>query len=165
MELSDLIIDVCMERCVEVARKTLSNIKRPHVGVLVVSDSGKIVGEGYKKFVKGTSYVLHAERMALDNAGESAKGGYLFTTLEPCVKSRKHQVFSSCSELILESGITKVIIGLLDNSPSMKPGEGMTFLKKHGIEVMLHYNKRFAIKRELMPLGYGKSHNSYTGCY
>src|SRR3989344_3685369 len=139
MELDNLVLNVCMERCIELAQRAPSKVGRPLVGAMVVTEEGKIVGEGYKQLVEGTAFIQHAERTALDIADEKARGSYLFTTLEPCVeKKSKSQVFSSCARLIVERGVKKVIVGLLDNSPSMKPGSGIEYLRTRGVNVTIY---------------------------
>ncbi|MEK6899805.1 MAG: deaminase, partial [Nanoarchaeota archaeon] len=129
MGFTALQLEEIMGHCIELALRSSShNTKLPHVGALVVSDNYSIVGRGYKSRDK-SGFVEHGERVALDDAGYLARGATLFTTLEPCYTSKK-MVFKSCSELIVERGIRRVIFGLLDNSPSMNPGSGVGYLKK-----------------------------------
>ncbi len=155
MELNELVLRVCMERCIDLASRTPSAIGRPLVGAMVVSGEGNIIGEGYKKLLEGTKFIQHAERTALDLADERAKGSYLFTTLEPCLeKKSKAHVFCSCSKLIIDRGIRTVIVGLLDDSPSMKPGSGISYLKERGVNVILYNAYRSKIAAKLMPSQY-----------
>lgn len=140
-----------MERCIELARQCDHDVWKPHVGSLVVSREREIVGEGHKTLLENTSYVMHAERIALDRAGGLAKGSYLFTTLEPCVRVRNSQVFCSCCKLIVEKGIDTVIIGLADNSPSVNSGQGIHYLKEHGVNVKRYSLLNAVIENELMP--------------
>lgn len=152
MELSELVLNVCMERCIDLAGRAPLRVGRPLVGAMVVSRDGKIVGEGYKQLLEGTKFIQHAERVALDRADERAAGGYLFTTLEPCIKkSSGNQVFCSCSKLVIDRGIRTVIVGLLDRSPSMSPGSGVSYMKARGIDVILYNAYNGKITTELMP--------------
>jgi diaminohydroxyphosphoribosylaminopyrimidine deaminase/5-amino-6-(5-phosphoribosylamino)uracil reductase len=73
----------------------------PLVGAVIVRE-GKVVGEGYHGYYGGP----HAERVALEQAGELAKGATLYVTLEPCCHYGKTP---PCTEAILESGIRKVV--------------------------------------------------------
>ncbi len=62
----------------------------------------------------------------------------LITTLEPCtVRSSKK---TPCADLIIESGIEKVIIGTLDPNPDVR-GKGFTYLQNHGISVTVFEDK------------------------
>lgn len=152
MELSELVLNVCMKRCIDIAGRAPPEVGRPLVGAMVVSRDGKIVGEGYKQLLKGTKFIQHAERIALDRADELAAGSYLFTTLEPCIKKPLgNQVFCSCSKLVTDRGIRTVIVGLLDRSPSMTPGSGVSYLRARGVDVILYDAYQKIIQKELMP--------------
>ncbi|MGI8650534.1 MAG: bifunctional diaminohydroxyphosphoribosylaminopyrimidine deaminase/5-amino-6-(5-phosphoribosylamino)uracil reductase RibD [Rubrobacter sp.] len=100
----------------------------PLVGAVVVRD-GVVVGEGWH--VRPGE--LHAEAMALRDAGDSAKGATMYVTLEPC----NHHHYSPgppCSEAIVASDISKVVVGHLDPNPWMN-GRSITMLRGAGIEV------------------------------
>ena len=151
MELTDDLIGLYMERCIELGKMCRGIVGTPYVGSLVVSCSGSIVGEGYKKFLDNTSYLLHSERAALDAAGEFAEGNTLFTTLEPCkrAKGARLKAFISCSELIVERGIKRVVFGLDEsNSPH---GNGSQYLERHEIEIIKYNKLNPIIIGELMP--------------
>ena len=155
MELSEQVLTVCMERCIDLAHRASSVIGRPLVGAMVVDRKGNIVGEGYKQIIRGTSFTQHAERVALDAADGRTAGSYLFTTLEPCLEKKSEiQIFCSCSRCIVKRGIKTVIVGLLENSPSMKPGSGRAYLEAAGIDVILYDAYKNRIKQELMPVLY-----------
>ncbi|MCX6286159.1 MAG: bifunctional diaminohydroxyphosphoribosylaminopyrimidine deaminase/5-amino-6-(5-phosphoribosylamino)uracil reductase RibD [Bacteroidetes bacterium] len=98
----------------------------PLVGAVVVKD-GKIVGEGWHKEFGGP----HAEVNALGSAAEQAEGADLYINLEPCSHQGKTP---PCTDMILRSGIKKVIIGMKDPNPLVN-GKGIAFLRHHGIEV------------------------------
>lgn len=98
----------------------------PLVGAVVVKD-GRVVGRGYHKRA-GTA---HAEVNALADAGEFAKGATIYVTLEPC----NHQGRTGpCSLAILNSGISRVVVGMADPNPSVTGG-GNAFLEQQGVEV------------------------------
>jgi len=108
----------------------------PKVGAVVVK-KGSVVGRGYSGHIDGTRLPLHAERMALDDAGRQAKGAALFTTLEPCTKISQNQLLGSCCDYIAEQGIDTVVFGMLDeHSHGFCPGEGIAKLQSHGIYVV-----------------------------
>ncbi|HMO55031.1 MAG TPA: bifunctional diaminohydroxyphosphoribosylaminopyrimidine deaminase/5-amino-6-(5-phosphoribosylamino)uracil reductase RibD, partial [Tepidiformaceae bacterium] len=71
----------------------------------------------------------HAEAAALANA--DARGGTLYTTLEPCVPFEGKRT-PPCSEAIIEAGVAKVVIGILDPHVG---GPGVARLREAGIEV------------------------------
>ena len=89
--------------------------------------------------MEGTQGLLiHAERDALMQAGDQARGGTLITTLEPCVRIPEIiPIFKPCAELIKEMGIQKVIIGIQDDSLYIR-GRGIAYLKRKGIQVEMY---------------------------
>lgn len=76
----------------------------------------------------------HAERIAIEKAGENTKDSTLYSSLEPCVDIRPDQSVDSCAKLIVSKGISKVIFGLFDDNPQIEM-KGWQFLRKNGIEV------------------------------
>ena len=52
----------------------------PSVGCVILDSHGHIVGDG----VTGRGGRPHAEEIALEEAGEAARGGTAYVTLEPC---------------------------------------------------------------------------------
>lgn len=98
----------------------------PAVGAIIVQQ-GKIVGSGFHKRA-GTP---HAEVHAIADAGQRARGGILYVTLEPC----HHQGRTPpCTEAILQAGIAKVVIGMADPNPRVTGGAAQ-FLHLQGVEV------------------------------
>jgi diaminohydroxyphosphoribosylaminopyrimidine deaminase/5-amino-6-(5-phosphoribosylamino)uracil reductase len=92
----------------------------------VVLAGTEVVGEGYHAEFGGP----HAERVALDAAGDRARGATLVTTLEPCNHLGKQP---ACSELIIEAGIRRVLIGMPDGNPLAAGGADR--LRAAGVEV------------------------------
>jgi diaminohydroxyphosphoribosylaminopyrimidine deaminase / 5-amino-6-(5-phosphoribosylamino)uracil reductase len=75
----------------------------------------------------------HAEVVALAAAGDLAAGGTLYTTLEPCA----HQGLTPpCTGAILASGISRVVVGVLDPDPRVS-GRGVDELRRAGLEVVV----------------------------
>jgi pyrimidine deaminase RibD-like protein len=131
------ILEYYMKHCINLADSALPHIKKPHVGAVVLSKEGSLVGEGYKSCIDGCTLSLHAERMALGQARDKSVGGYLFTTLEPCfTKPGVTNIFKSCSELIVQHRVKYVIIGKCFYRES-DPNSGIPYLMEKGIEV--HY--------------------------
>ena len=99
----------------------------PVVGAVVVRD-GETVGEGWHERKGGP----HAEVVALDAAGERARGATLYVTMEPCAH---HGTTPPCTEAVLRAGVAKVVAGSLDPNP--KARGGLDVLAEGGVEVEL----------------------------
>ena len=99
----------------------------PNVGCLIVKYD-EIVGRG----TTAPGGRPHAEALALEEAGISAKGATLYTTLEPCAHESERG--PTCATLIPKAGIARVVIGISDPDPRTA-GRGIKMLKKAGIEV------------------------------
>jgi diaminohydroxyphosphoribosylaminopyrimidine deaminase/5-amino-6-(5-phosphoribosylamino)uracil reductase len=98
----------------------------PLVGAVVVA-GGRIVGQG---FHEGPG-LPHAESVALVEAGESARGATLYTTLEPCDHFGRTP---PCTRAIVGAGIARVVSALGDPNPIVD-GRGFAALEAAGIEV------------------------------
>jgi len=98
----------------------------PLVGALVVKNN-RIIARGHHK----KAGLPHAEVVALSLAGRRAFGATLYVTLEPCAHFGRTP---PCTDMIIKSGISEVIIGMLDPNP-INNGRGREILCKHGIKV------------------------------
>lgn len=117
-----------MRRALELAaRGGNRTAPNPLVGALVVRN-GRIVGEGYHHAFGGP----HAEVNALRTAGPRARGATLYVTLEPCSPHPKKT--PPCTELILRSGVSRVVAALRDPNPLVH-GRGLSILRRAGIRV------------------------------
>jgi len=115
-----------LERALELAERGRgTTYPNPVVGAVVVRD-GEIVGEGWHER-KGEP---HAEVIALEQAGERARGATLFVTMEPCAH---HGTTPPCTEAVLAAGIAKVVAGSLDPNPEARGG--LELLRERGVEV------------------------------
>lgn len=121
--------DQLMERCLHLARKGLGNtFSNPLVGS-VVTYNDRIIGEGYhQKFGEN-----HAEVNAIRSVKDKdlLRKSTLYVNLEPCSHSGKTP---PCTDLILRSGIPRIVIGAIDTS-SKSAGKGIEKLKKEGCKV------------------------------
>jgi diaminohydroxyphosphoribosylaminopyrimidine deaminase/5-amino-6-(5-phosphoribosylamino)uracil reductase len=116
---------VSLERALELAERGRgTTYPNPVVGAVVVRD-GEVVGEGWHQR-KGEA---HAEVIALEAAGERAKGATLFVTMEPCAH---HGSTPPCAEAVLAAGVAKVVAGSLDPNP--EAGGGLEMLRAAGVE-------------------------------
>jgi diaminohydroxyphosphoribosylaminopyrimidine deaminase/5-amino-6-(5-phosphoribosylamino)uracil reductase len=97
----------------------------PVVGAVVVRD-GQVVGEGWH-VRRGEP---HAEVLALEAAGERARGATLYVTMEPC----SHRgTTPPCTEAALAAGVSRVVAGSLDPNP--EAGGGLEVLRAAGVDV------------------------------
>ncbi len=104
-----------MERAVQLAWRGWGRTgANPMVGALVLR-GGEVVGEGWHAEFGGK----HAEVVALEQAGDRARGGDLVVTLEPC---RHHGKTPPCIEAILTHGIRRVVFGVEDVDPRARGG-------------------------------------------
>ncbi len=108
------------------ARGRLGSSPNPMVGAVLLDANGKLAGEGWHARWGGT----HAEVEALRAAGERARGGTLYVTLEPC---SHHGKTPPCTEAVLKAGIRRVVIAIPDPNPSA--GGGGRCLAEAGLEV------------------------------
>lgn len=116
-----------MQRALELAELGAGFVQpNPLVGAVIVRD-GRIISEGYHHFYGGP----HAEIDAFNNAKEDVTGATMYVTLEPCSHFGKTP---PCSHAIVEKGITRVVVGILDPNP-LVAGKGIEYLQKAGIEV------------------------------
>jgi len=96
------------------------------VGAVVVRD-GEVVGEGYHRRFGGP----HAEVVALDRAGERARGATVYVTLEPCAHTGNTP---PCADALIRAGVARVVACHGDPDPRTA-GAGFARLEAAGIEV------------------------------
>ena len=101
----------------------------PRVGSIVLDSSGSVVGRGIHR----EAGEPHSEQAALAEAGQAARGGTLIVTLEPC---NHHGRTPPCTEAILDSGVSRVVIGAIDPDTRVAGG-GVERLREAGIDVTL----------------------------
>jgi diaminohydroxyphosphoribosylaminopyrimidine deaminase / 5-amino-6-(5-phosphoribosylamino)uracil reductase len=113
---------------IEEARRALGRTSpNPAVGAVVVRDE-RVVGRGYHSRAGRP----HAEVEALRDAGPLARGGDLYSTLEPC----DHQGRTPpCTAAILKAGIRRVVVGSDDPNPLVS-GRGIRRLRSAGLTVV-----------------------------
>jgi diaminohydroxyphosphoribosylaminopyrimidine deaminase/5-amino-6-(5-phosphoribosylamino)uracil reductase len=117
---------VSLERALELAERGRgTTYPNPVVGAVVVRD-GEVVGEGWHERKGGP----HAEVVALQAAGERARGATLFGTMEPC---SHHGATPPCTAAVLAAGIARVVAGSLDPHPGH--GGGLERLRQAGVAV------------------------------
>ena len=120
-------MDLALRLALKAKGRTSPN---PMVGALVVKNK-RIIGRGYHEKVGSP----HAEVIALDEAGKSAKGAILYVTLEPCAHFGRT---APCVDRIIKSGIKEVIVGMVDPNP-LNNGRGINILKNYKIKVKVGF--------------------------
>jgi diaminohydroxyphosphoribosylaminopyrimidine deaminase / 5-amino-6-(5-phosphoribosylamino)uracil reductase len=108
----------------------------PMVGALVVDRDGVIVGRGAHRVAGGP----HAEVIALQDAGERARGATLYCTLEPCSHTGRT---GPCAPLVASAGISRAVIAIEDPNPLVQ-GRGLEHLRQRGVEVVVGVERRRA---------------------
>ncbi|MDX1513097.1 MAG: bifunctional diaminohydroxyphosphoribosylaminopyrimidine deaminase/5-amino-6-(5-phosphoribosylamino)uracil reductase RibD, partial [Gammaproteobacteria bacterium] len=116
-----------MARAVQLARRGMNTADpNPRVGCVLVN-GGRIVGEGWHARAGGP----HAEIVALEAAGELARGATAYVTLEPCAHQGKT---GPCTEELIEAGVKRVVAAMRDPNPEVF-GRGFETLGAAGVEV------------------------------
>lgn len=100
----------------------------PLVGCVIVAENGEVVGEGSYFY----DDLIHAEAVALAQAGERARGATAYVSLEP--HNHQHRT-PPCTLALINAGIRRVVCPIEDPNPLVS-GNGFARLKEHGIEVM-----------------------------
>jgi diaminohydroxyphosphoribosylaminopyrimidine deaminase / 5-amino-6-(5-phosphoribosylamino)uracil reductase len=117
-----------MARALELSLKGVGLVSPgPLVGCVVVSASGEIVGQGFYVFEE----VKHAETIALEQAGERARGGTAYVSLEPHAHRGRTP---PCTDALLTAGIKRVVAPIEDLNPKVS-GKGFAHLRAAGIDV------------------------------
>jgi diaminohydroxyphosphoribosylaminopyrimidine deaminase / 5-amino-6-(5-phosphoribosylamino)uracil reductase len=115
------------ERALELAERGRGKTgDHPLVGAVVVRD-GEVVGEGWYEY----EGVRHAEVIALEQAGDAARGAILYVTLEPC---SHHGRTPPCADAVVAAGLVRVVVGARDPNPVVD-GRGIERIRAAGIEV------------------------------
>lgn len=139
-----------MRQALKLAQMALGNTSpNPLVGAVVVDRSGTVVGTGYHEKAGAD----HAEVVALRQAGERARAGTLYVTLEPCVH---HGRTPPCVDAIKASGILRVVSALADPDSRMAGG-GHAQLREGGIDVSVGVEAEAATHLNRMYLQHRKT--------
>ena len=153
-----------LRECLELAARARgATSPNPMVGAVIVRE-GTVVGRG---FHPGPGKP-HAERLALQEAGERARGATLYVNIEPC----RHQGRTPpCVDAIIESGAARVVVSTLDPDPRVAGGgvaalraAGLTVDVGEGAQEAAFLNDAYlAFKSRGLPLVIGKAAVSLDG--
>lgn len=97
----------------------------PGVGAILVGD-GMVIARGWTQ----PGGRPHAEAVALESAGEAARGATLYVTLEPCAHVSPRG--PACADLVAASGVARVVVGCADPDPRTA-GKGIERIRAAGI--------------------------------
>jgi len=100
----------------------------PNVGCIILDKAGRVAGRGWTQ----PGGRPHAEAMALALAGDAARGGTAYVSLEPC--AHRSTRGPCCSSLLIEAGVSRVVVAVQDPD-TRTDGDGIERLRKAGITV------------------------------
>src|SRR3989475_5741825 len=117
-----------MERALDLARRGWGRVApNPLVGAVILTGD-RVVAEGYHAEYGGP----HAELVALQVAGERARGATLVVNLEPCAH---HGKTPPCTDAILAAGVARVVAAIPDPDPQARGGAAV--LRARGVTVAI----------------------------
>jgi diaminohydroxyphosphoribosylaminopyrimidine deaminase/5-amino-6-(5-phosphoribosylamino)uracil reductase len=117
-----------MRAALMLARRALGQAwPNPAVGCVVLDRSGQVVGRGWTR----PGGRPHAETEALTQAGEQARGGTAYVTLEPCAH---HGQTPPCAQALIDASIARVVAAVEDPDARVS-GRGLDLLRRAGIAV------------------------------
>lgn len=120
-----------MHRCLQLAALGRGFVSpNPMVGAVVVHN-GLIIGEGYHRKYGEPHAEVNAIRSVKDKSW--LKESTIYVSLEPC---SHHGKTPPCSQLIIDSGIPRVVVATTDPFPQVS-GRGIKMLRDAGIDVEL----------------------------
>lgn len=99
----------------------------PLVGCVILDSEGRVAGEGTYTY----DGVVHAEAIALAQAGPRAAGGTAYVSLEPHDHQSKTE---PCTEALIRAGIKRVVCPIEDPNPLVS-GRGFAHLRAAGVTV------------------------------
>ena len=109
----------------------------PQVGCVIVRD-GERVGFGYHR----AAGQPHAEVLALERAGDRARGATVYVNLEPC---SHHGRTPPCSDALIAAGVARVVAAVRDPNPRVD-GAGLARLRDHGVQVDTGLRREAALR-------------------
>ena len=148
-----------MRRCLQLAANGRQNAKpNPMVGAVIVSDDGRIIGEGY--------HVRCGEGHAEVNAFASVRPqdecllpqATMYVSLEPCSHYGRTP---PCADLIIKKGVRRVVVGCVDPFAKVQ-GCGIRKLQDAGIEVTVGVLERECLELNKRFMTFNRRHRPYV---
>jgi len=129
-----------MARALELAALGAGQVSPgPLVGCVLVGNRGEVVGEGFYVY----EGLKHAETLALEQAGERARGATAYITLEPHAHTGRTP---PCTQALLRAGVERVVATIEDPNPLVS-GRGFAELRDAGVEVTVGVLAREAARQ------------------
>lgn len=146
-----------MQRCLALARRGAGAVSpNPMVGAVLVGPDGSSLAEGWHRRYGGPHAEAHAIQEATARHGASAlQEATMYVNLEPCTH---HGKTPPCTNLILEKGIPRLVVGTIDPFPAVK-GRGIRRMREHGVEVEIG-----VLRHDCRRLNEAFFHHVDTGC-
>jgi diaminohydroxyphosphoribosylaminopyrimidine deaminase / 5-amino-6-(5-phosphoribosylamino)uracil reductase len=117
-----------MRRALDLARQGIGlTSPNPCVGAVIVDREGNTIGEGSYTY----DGLKHAEILALEQAGDKAKGATVYISLEPCAHQGRT---GPCADALVAARVARVVAAVEDPNPAVS-GKGFDTLRAAGIEV------------------------------
>jgi diaminohydroxyphosphoribosylaminopyrimidine deaminase/5-amino-6-(5-phosphoribosylamino)uracil reductase len=117
-----------MQRALALAAQGAGQVSPgPLVGTVIVDAEGNVAGEGFYIY----DQIKHAETIAIEQAGDKARGGTAYVSLEP----HAHQGRTApCTDALIKAGIKRLVAPIEDPNPKVS-GRGFDHLRAAGVEV------------------------------
>jgi diaminohydroxyphosphoribosylaminopyrimidine deaminase/5-amino-6-(5-phosphoribosylamino)uracil reductase len=116
-----------MALALSLGRRGLGRVwPNPAVGCVIVRE-GRVIGRGWTQ----DGGRPHAETVALEQAGEGARGATAYVTLEPCNHTGQTP---PCSAALVRAGLARVVVATEDPD-TRTAGGGIETLRAAGIDV------------------------------
>jgi diaminohydroxyphosphoribosylaminopyrimidine deaminase / 5-amino-6-(5-phosphoribosylamino)uracil reductase len=117
-----------LRQALELTRKSIGlTSPNPCVGAVIADREGRVIGEGSHTF----DGIKHAEVLALEQAGDKARGATVYINLEPC----SHQGRTgACADALIAAGVRRVVACMQDPNP-LVAGKGFERLRSAGVSV------------------------------
>ena len=137
-----------MRRCLQLAKNGRQNAKpNPMVGAVIVSEDGRILGEGYHVHCGEGHAEVNAFASVRPEDEHLLAGATIYVSLEPCSHYGKTP---PCADLIVRKRVKRCVCGCVDPFAKVQ-GRGIQKIREAGIEVTvgvlekecLELNKRF----------------------
>lgn len=117
-----------MQRALELASRGQGQVSpSPLVGCVIVGADGAVAGRGFYLY----EHLKHAETLALEEAGEKARGATAYVSLEP---HAHHGRTPPCTDALIRAGISRVVAPIEDPNPKVS-GKGFAHLRDAGVTV------------------------------
>ena len=118
----------CMAHALRLARQgRFTTRPNPNVGCVIVDAGGDLVAAEFHRRAGDA----HAEILALQKAGEKARGATVYVSLEPCCHQGKT---GPCTQALIAAEVKRVVVAMQDPNPQVA-GKGIEQLQQHGIQV------------------------------